>query len=277
MRATTRAACSILIACTLVYAQRGASPSQGEQLFDNGMNALRGSTTMRNDLRALDYFRQAGAAGYAPTQVVLGYFEETGTIAAREPQQAAFHYAKAAEQNDRLAQWALGKLYFTGDAGTRDLNRAEQWLDRAADQGDPFGAYLLGLIKLERHDYAAAAASFRTAAQQGLPQAQQQLALLLRDGRGVAQDRAEEYTWLLLSLQTRNGRRGSTASSNADYILGELEAALGSTAVEHAKDRARQLETSVSRSRNAHGCTGWKGEFRQIPTTPPPEIQQFCR
>ena len=270
---------SLLLTSALCFAQ-SAAVSQGQEFFANGMNALRGSSTTRDNLRALDYFRRADHEGYAPAQTVLGYLEETGTIVPREPQQAATHYAKAAEQNDRLAQWALGKLYFTGEAGPRDLSRAEQWLTRAAEQGDPFGAYLLGLVNLERQDYAAAADHFRGAAEQGLPQAQQQLALLLKDGKGVRQDKAEAYMWLLLSLQGGRGRHTTPVGSsglNPDYLLSELEAALGSAAVESAKSKARQLETTVSRSRNANGCTGWKGEFRVIPTTPPPDFQQFCR
>jgi hypothetical protein len=260
--------------------QEATSLNRGEPLFQRGMNALRGSASARDTVGALDYFQQAAQAGYAPAQVVMGYFAETGTLVAREPQNAASQYAKAAEQNDRIAEWALGKLYFTGDAGTRDLNRADQWLSRAADQDDPFGAYLLGLVKLERQDYAAAADRFRTAAEQGLPQAQQQLALLLKDGRGIRENKSEAYVWLLLSTQSTAAKHPSTTAAtnlNPDFVLGELEAALGSAGVELAKNKAREMETSVMRSRVAHGCTGWKGEFDAVPATPPPDIQQFCR
>ena len=260
--------------------QSSGNSKKGEDLFERGMNALRGSATARDHVSALDYFEQAAHEGYGPAQVVLGYFAETGTFVPRGPQQAASYYAKAAEQNDRVGQWALGKLYFSGDAGTRDLARAQEWLLRAADQGDPFGAYLLGLVKLERQDYSAAATRFRNAAEQGLPQAQQRLAVLLKDGRGVTQDRAEAYMWLLLSVHTGRSRSEGSAlvpAIDSNYLLGELESALGGTAVERAKTKAREMETSVDRSRVAQGCTGWKGEFDDVPATPPPDIQQFCR
>jgi hypothetical protein len=259
------------------HAQQRGATMDGQALFDKGMNALIGSPINRDSVLALDYFRRSANAGYGPAEVVIGYFEETGTLVPREPQDAAVQYTRAAEQNDRLAQWLVGKLYFTGDAGTRDLNKAEDWLSRASDQGDPFGQYLLGLLKLERQDYAAAASNFRPAAEQGLPQAQRQLALLLKDGRGVSVDKAEAYTWLLLSTLPTAHRQVEPAAVNTNDLLAELEAALGSTAVERAKSKAHELEDSVDRSRNAHGCTGWPGEFKAIPSTPPPDLQKFCR
>jgi hypothetical protein len=45
----------------------------------------------------------------------------------------------------------------------------------------------------------------------------------------------------------------------------------------NAKAKARELEKSVSRAVNSRGCTGWDGEFDELPTAPPPKIQQFCR
>jgi len=85
----------------------------------------------------------------------------------------------------------LGRLYYNGNGVPRDLNAAESWLQKAANQGDPFGQQLLGLIRLERNDYAKAADWFRKAAMQGSPQAQAQLGELLKDGRGVTQDQFE--------------------------------------------------------------------------------------
>jgi hypothetical protein len=259
------------------YSQQSMSTINGRELFDKGMNALTGSGISRDSVTAVDYFRRSANTGYAPAQVVVGYFEETGTLVPREPQDAVIHYTRAAEQNDRLAQWAVGKLYFTGDAGTRDLNKAAEWLTRAAGQGDPFGAYLLGRVKLERQDYAGAVSNFRSAAQQGLPQAQKNLAVLLKDGKGVSVNKAEAYIWLLLSALPADTEESVSPAVNTSDLLSELEAGLGSTQVERAKNSAREMESAVNRSRNAHGCTGWPGEFNAVPTTPPPDIQKFCR
>jgi len=124
-------------------------------------------------------------------------------------------------------------------------------------------------VKLDRQDYPNAAAWLGKAAQQGLPQAQEQLAKLLRDGQGVLQDKFEAYVWMLVSNDAGNGRVARDLQS--------LEAELGTNQVEQAKTKARQMERSVSRSVNAHGCTGWPGEFGVIPAPPPPDLQRFCR
>jgi TPR repeat protein len=252
-----------------VFAQSATPGPSPAQLYEKGMNALTGTGVSRSDLNATEYLRRSSELGYAPAQVALGYFYETGNVMPREPQEAARWYEKAAQQDDVLGEWLLGRIIFTGQATTRDLNQAEDWLRKAASHDDPFGEYLLGMTRLERNDYTRAAEWFRKAAQQGLPQAQQQLGQLLKEGKGVAIDKFESYVWLLVSFDAGN-------SAVADNLR-ELEADLGSTQTELAKTKARELEKSVSRAVVARGCTGWAGEFDAIPAPPPPDLQRFCR
>jgi uncharacterized protein len=239
------------------------------QLFNQGMNALIGAGVSRSETTAVDFFRRSADLGYAPAQVVLGYFYETGSVIAQEPGQAMDWYRKAARQDDSLAEWLVGRLIFAGAVPPRDLNAASGWFQKAADHNDPFGQYLAGMIKLERNDYAGAADWFRKAAMQGLPQAQRQLGLLLKQGRGVNEDKFEAYILLLLSFEAGN--------HSVTNDLQALEADLGSNQVERAKTQARELEGAETRTVTAHGCTGWPGEFNDIPTPPPPDIQRFCR
>ena len=167
-------------------------------------------------------------------------------------------------------QRLAGRIIYAGLIPGRDLNEASGFLQSSADHGNPFGEYLLGQIKLERQDYSNAAAWFRKAAEQGLPQSQEQFAKLLRDGRGAAAaDKFEAYVWMLISSNAGNHRVASD--------LQALEAELGTNQVERAKARAREMEGSVTRSVAAHGCTGWPGELDPIPTPPPPDVQRFCR
>jgi uncharacterized protein len=250
------------------FAQTTAGPSPA-QLYERGMNAMTGSGQTRNDLNATEYLRRSAELGYVPAQVVLGYLYETGTILTREPAQAAEWYKKAAEQDDVLGEELLGRIIFSGQSTTRDLNEAEKWLQKAAAHDDPFSEYLLGMIRLERNDYSHAAEWFRKAANQGLPQAQQQLGELLKQGQGVNLDKFDAYIWLLVSLDA-----GNTAAASD---LQQLEADLGSNQVEKAKSNARELERSVSREVVARGCTGWAGEFDALPAPPPPDVQRFCR
>ena len=202
--------------------------------------------------------------GYPQAQVALGYFYDTGLIVPRDWQQAADWYRKAARQDDRLADWLLGRLYYTGDGVPRDLNTANSWLQKAANQGDPFGQYLSGLIRLERNDYLKAADWFRKAAMQGLPQAQQHLGELLRQGQGVNQDKFEAYVWLLASFDTGN----QTVATE----LSALEGGLGSTRVEEAKNKTRDLEQTSSRAVVSRGCpNGWASS-----TWSRPRLRRMC-
>jgi uncharacterized protein len=264
--------CSMLVFAFLaasLVAQTSTLGLSPAQLFEKGMNALTGAGVSRSDLNATAYIRSSAGLGYAPAQVVLGYFLETGTVLTREPEQAASWYKKAAQQDDVLGEELLGRLIFSGQSTMRDLNEADNWLLKAASHDDPFSEYLLGMIRLERNDYIHAAEWFRKAANQGLPQAQQQLGQLLKQGRGVNIDKFEAYVWLLVSFDAGNG-----AVANE---LQQLEADLGSNQVEQAKTKARELELSVVRAVVARGCTGWAGEFDAVPAPPPPDLQRFCR
>jgi TPR repeat protein len=264
--------CLLVVFVSLATAAFAQSPTLGlnsSQLYEKGMNALTGNGVSRSDLNATDYIRRSAELGYAPAQVALGYFYESGTILAREPQQAAAWYKKAAQQDDVLGEWLLGRQIFSGQTEVRDLNEAASWLQKAAAHNDPFGQYLLGMIRLERGDYAEAADWFRKYSNQGLPQAQQQLGDLLKQGKGVDVNNFDAYIWLLVSFDAGNNAAASD--------LQQLEAELGSNQVERAKSRARELEASVTRTVVAHGCTGWSGEFDALPTPPPPAVQRFCR
>jgi len=233
------------------------------------MNALGGSSTSQSGAEAIEYFRRSAELGYAPAEVALGYFYETGKFTAKEPGLALSWYRKAAQQGDPLAGWLAGRVIYAGLAAPRDLNEAGNLFASSAQDGNPFAQYLLGKVKLERQQYSQAADWMRKAAEQGLPQAQLQLALLLRDGQGVPQDKAQAYVWMLLSS------RAGTHALNSD--LQSLEADLGTNEVEHLKSKAEELEGSATRALDAHGCTGWPGELAEIPTPPPPDLQKFCR
>jgi TPR repeat protein len=259
---------AVLVLLIASHAAAQQAPETARSLFDQGMNHLVGGQLTRNDVKALDSFRESAELGYAPAQVVLGSLYERGVLVSRAPGQAATWYKKAAEQGDVLAQWLLGKLYASGDGVIRDLSEAEKWLQKAADQGDPFGAYLLGLVKDDR-DYRQAPRWFELAAKQGLPQAQRSLGRALKEGRGIAQSKAEAYVWLLLA--------SVAGDPSVQNDLSSLEAELDAKAIQQAKERARTLQETTARPVAAHGCTGWRGEFSELPSPPPPELQKYCR
>lgn len=238
------------------------------QLYEKAMNSLTGSGVNRSPLNAVEYLRSAASKGHVPSQVALGYLYDTGSYVARMSSQAADWYRKAAEQGDTLGEWALGRQYLEGQGVSRDLAAAERWLKPAAEKGDPFAEYMLGLALLDR-DKAAAVGWFRKAADQGLLQAQYRLSLAYEEGRGVPRDISEAYVWMLLCSEAGHG--------GAEPKLAEYESSLGSTKVEALKSRVRELQRTATRSVNARGCTGWEGEFDELPAVPPLETQKFCR
>jgi hypothetical protein len=259
----------LLMVCSAGSAQTKTAGLDARKLYEQGMNALEGSNATRSGADSIEYFHRSAELGFAPAQVVLGYFYETGRNTPAEPGQALEWYKKAARQDDPLAEWLVGRLIYSGIASPRDLNEAATWLEKSNGHDNPFAAYLLGKIALERNDYARSANLFQQAAQQGLPQAQRELALLLRDGRGVPLDKFEAYVWMLVSNDS--GLRAASTDLQAS------EAELSSTQLEQAKTKARELESSTARNVTAHGCTGWRGEFEALPATPTPDLQKFCR
>src|ERR1700751_5930455 len=80
------------------------------RLFEIGLNSLTSFAPSHNEADALDYFHRSADLGYAPAQVMMGSFYDTGTVASRDRSQAADWYKKAAQQDDALGAWLLGRL-----------------------------------------------------------------------------------------------------------------------------------------------------------------------
>jgi TPR repeat protein len=118
-------------------------------------------------------------------------------------------------------------------------------------------------------DATKAPALYKVAADQGLPQAQYFYGKALKDGKGITQDPFNAYIWLLVASDAGYPAAGSEA--------GGLESILKPDQVEQAKAKARDLEQVVVRAVNSRGCAGWDGEFAELPTPPPPQLQRFCR
>lgn len=261
-----RAFVPVLLLTICAVAQEPKTDVSAADLYQLGLNALNGAGPSNDVQKGIDLIRQAAERGHVPAETAIGYVNDVGFNVPADAQEAAGWYEKAAKQGDTLAAWSLGRLYFLGAVGSKV--DGEKWLAQAADAGDPFGSYLLALSIKDR-DRTKAVRYFEKAAQRGLPFAQFNLGTMLREGLGVPVDNIHAYVWLLLSLQ-------AGVQDAADPVQ-RLEAELGSTKVEKEKSAARDLQATVLRSRNGHGCTGWGGELAALPTPPPLELQRFCR
>lgn len=253
----------------LLVASASAQSTSPDALYERGVDAITGIGTSRNDQLGVDYFRHSSDLGYGPAQIALGYYYETGGFIAKDEAKALDLYRKAAQTGDPLAAWLAGRLYILGQGVPRDPDAAQKWLKMAASQNNAYGAYYLGRLMADR-DAAKAAALYKIAADQGLPQAQYYYGKALKDGQGIAQDRFSAYVWL-------------TVATDADFKaaprdLVELSAGgfLSLPQINDAKSKARELEQIVIRAVTARGCSGWDGEFDDLPTPPPPKLQRFC-
>jgi TPR repeat protein len=257
----------ILVAClsAMTFAQ-SSSPSA---LYERALDAITGVGSSRNDFKGIDLFRQSAELGYAPAQLALGWYYDTGTVIAGDQAQALDLYRKAAQEGDPLAAWLVGRRYFLGNGVPRDLIAAQKWLRPAAEQNNPFAAYYLGRVMAEV-DYTKAPALYKIAADQGLPQAQYRYGVALKDGRGIPQDRWNAYVWLTVALDAHY------SSASTDLSLLDSGGYFTLEQIAEAKAKARELEQTVIRAVNARGCTGWDGEFDENPAPPPPKLQSFC-
>lgn len=262
----------LLVLLSLVSAVSAQEPRAGQSAsaqYDLGLSYLKGSGVTRNDVEAVKYIRASADRGFAPAQVAMGYFYENGELVLSDPQQAIAWYKKAADQNDLISLISLGRMYYTGYKVTRDLDEAAKWLQRGADRGEPISQFYLGLIREEKdYSYAQAAEWYRKAALQGLVQAQQKLASLLDQGRGVSHDQVEAYTWYVIALDS-----GKPVANE----VSRLESAIGTNAALEAKQKAVTMERDINDRRYALGCFEWPNRTLEFPAPPPPKYQQSCK
>jgi TPR repeat protein len=259
----------LFVICSVValFAQERNGSQPPSSLYDLGLSYLKGGN--RNDTEAIKYIRSAAEKGFAPAQVALGYFYESSLLVSSDPQQAVSWYKKAADQGSVLSELSLGRMYYTGANITRDLDQAAKWLQRSADKGEPISQFYLGLIKEEKdYSYLAATELYRKAAGQGLGQAQQKLAYMLDQGRGVPRRPVEAYLWYVIASDSHR-----PVSNEVNRLEGEI----GSTLAIETKQKAISLERDTAEQQRSLGCFEWDGREWELPAPPPPTIQQTCR
>ena len=261
----------ILSVFALVTAAAVAQSASPDALYDRGIDAITGVGSSRNEQAGIDFFRRSADLGFGPAQIALGYYYEAGKIKADDPGQLSLDlYKKAAQQGDPLAAWLAGRRYYLGIGVGKDLDAARKWLKIAADQNSAFGAYYLGRLMSDR-DAAKAPALFKIAADQGLPQAQYFYGKALKDGRGIAVDRVGAYVWLTIAADA------GYSAAGADLNDLQTSGSLTLDDISQARNKARELEQMVVRAVTSRGCSGWTGEFDELPAPPPPDLQRFCR
>jgi len=254
----------------LLSAFGSAQSSSPDALYERAINAITGVAETQNQQAAIEYFHRSSDLGYGPSQIAMGYYYEMGIVPGNQGQGSVDLYKKAAVQGESLGAWLAGRRYFLGTGIPQDLDAAKKWLKMAAEQKSAYGSYYYGRLMVE-HDPAKATPFLKIAAEQGLPQAQYFYARALKDGLGVAQDKLNAYVWFVIAADA-----GYEAAGDA---LDQMRSAgsLNVDDINQAQAKAKDLEQVVIRAVNARGCSGWDGEFAELPTPPPPHLQRFCR
>ena len=160
-------------------------------------------------------------AGLLWTGPAWGANFEAGLDAFRagNAEQARDVWTPLAEEGDAAAQYSLAKLYESGGGPVaQDLAQAVKWYEMAAAQGLPAAQNNLALMYAQGRgvetDAARAAALWHAAAVQDYPWGQYNLGLAYFRGHGVEDDRTEATAWF------RKAADDELAA--AQFIMGQL-------------------------------------------------------
>jgi TPR repeat protein len=185
-----------------------------DQRGDNGPQGL---------VAARRTFEMAARFGSSVAMHNLGVMYETGRGAAKDANEAASWYLRAAKAGNKTSMRYLGSFYqavehldyraarlwheraaelgntdsmvdlgamaLYGRGGVQDYATSRRWFERAASGGNVLGLHNLGILHYNgqgvSRDMVAARGYFQKAAQRGSPHAMRQLASMYRHGQGV--------------------------------------------------------------------------------------------
>jgi uncharacterized protein len=118
-------------------------------------------------------------------------------------------------------------MYREGRGVPQDYAAAAAWYRKAADQGDASAQNNLGFMyhrgRGVPQDYAAAAVWYRKAADQGNASAQNDLGFMYGEGRGVPQDYVQAHMWFDIAAANLSiEQERDTAVRNRDKVAAKM-------------------------------------------------------
>jgi len=159
-----------------------------------------GKGVEKDEKQALVWYKKARSLG-ADIDRIFGLLHEHGTGMPVEKDKARTFYLRSRLNGDILARSALGGLHENGlDAGP-DYKTALRWYRLSAQQDNAAYAYLrVAMLYLDKSKlgYKPAVARYylEPPAKVEVPEAQYQLSLLYRQGKGVKKDAEKAEFWL---------------------------------------------------------------------------------
>ncbi len=183
----------------LVNAANRGDPAAQNQL---GVRYAMGEDPIpKNDVKAVDLYRQAANQGFARAETNLGdmYLYGRGGLP-QSYSDALSWYLKAAQQEWPDAQFRLGYMYEKGLGTDKDIAHAVQLYRGAAEHGYAEAQNLLGTLYATgsdglTEDDKQAINWYQKAADQGFAKAQKNLGDMYFFGRGVDRDFKQAFDW----------------------------------------------------------------------------------
>lgn len=165
--------------------------------------------------QAVKWIRKSANQGYSEAQCYLGQVYLLGIVGeAQNSKESLFWYSKAAESGSAQAQSILAHAYRNGNVSMDlavDYQQALYWYEKSAASNDPdysiFSANDLGEMYEAglgvKKDYKRAAQLYLKGAQVGHITAQENIARLYRDGKGVQKNLVLAYAWLDIAVSSK--------------------------------------------------------------------------
>ena len=158
------------------------------------------------------WFRQASGLGYVESENNLGVmFHERGDYA-----KAFACFVEASGKRNRDAQNNLAVCYKFAHGVAKDEHKAEELFRAAAEQGHPEAQCEVGLILKGRGEKEEAAAWFRLAAEQHDAEACYELGLAFFCGRGCPLSHTEAVSWWKHAVHAYSSTRKKKAYRGTD-------------------------------------------------------------
>ena len=150
----------------------------------------------------------SAAKGDRVAQFMVATRYSDGKALAKNFDQAATWYHKAASKGLAPAQYRLGTLYERGRGVKKDIKSAKAWYEHAAHRGHIKAMHNLAVLHANspggRAKFNQAGYWFKKAANLGLKDSQYNLAILYEEGLGVQKDLVEAYRWYTLAAKQKD-------------------------------------------------------------------------
>ena len=209
-------------------------PKTPADLYDFGEKFLYGHYMPQSTNKAIDFYLQAANQGHADAQYKLGYIYNKGVGVPNNYDLAFKYYLQAADQGHAKAQYHIGLMYLKGKGVQCDKQLAKEWINKAKEQGLPEALTVrfeqngettdskamklrsLADTCYKENDFATAFLYYSQAAALGDIDAQFELGMMYKHGKGTTSDYKEAALWYFEAA-----KRGHAGAQNNLGVLYE--------------------------------------------------------